>query len=82
MSYVGIDPRLTMLFFAAFALLVPIVLMALAVAVGVAVVRRTSPAAPVAPAAGATPLDILKMRYAKGEISKEQFDEMRRALES
>ena len=27
-----------------------------------------------------TPLDILKVRYARGEISKEQFDEMRRDL--
>ena len=26
------------------------------------------------------PLDILKVRYARGEISKEQFDEMRRDL--
>jgi putative membrane protein len=28
------------------------------------------------------PLDILKRRYAAGEIAKEQFDEMRRNLES
>ncbi len=27
-----------------------------------------------------TPLDILKMRLAKGEISKEQFDEMKELL--
>ncbi len=30
--------------------------------------------------AGQTPFDILKARYAKGEITKEQFDEMRRVL--
>ncbi len=27
-----------------------------------------------------TPIEILKARYAKGEITKEQFDEMRRNL--
>jgi putative membrane protein len=29
-----------------------------------------------------TALDILKERYARGEISKEQYDEMRRDLET
>lgn len=28
-----------------------------------------------------TPLDILKKRYAKGEITKEQFDEMKKNIE-
>ena len=32
------------------------------------------------PASGQTPFDILKARYAKGEISKEQFEEMKRNL--
>lgn len=32
------------------------------------------------PSAGQTPLTILQARYAKGEITKEQFDEMRRDL--
>lgn len=29
-----------------------------------------------------TPLEILKRRYASGEITKEQFEEIKRALES
>jgi len=29
-----------------------------------------------------TPLEILKKRYARGEISKDQFEEMRRDIES
>ncbi len=33
-----------------------------------------------ASATGQTPLGILKTRYAKGEITKEQFEEMKRAL--
>lgn len=29
---------------------------------------------------GQTPLDILKMRYARGEITKEQYEQMRQDL--
>jgi putative membrane protein len=31
---------------------------------------------------GQTPLEILKTRYARGEISKEEFDQMREDLDS
>lgn len=33
-----------------------------------------------APVAGQTPLDILRARYARGEITKEQFEELKRDL--
>ncbi len=38
--------------------------------------RLIPPAAP----AGQTPLDILQMRYARGEITKEQYEQMKRDL--
>jgi putative membrane protein len=38
--------------------------------------RNTGQAAP----RGESPLDVLKRRYAAGEINKEQFEEMKRAL--
>jgi len=34
------------------------------------------------PTAAETPLEILKRRYASGELTKEQFEEMRRTLDS
>lgn len=34
------------------------------------------------PTATETPLEILKRRYASGEVTKEQFEEMRRTLNS
>lgn len=40
--------------------------------------QHTSTGAP--SAAGQAPLAILQARYAKGEITKEQFDEMKRDL--
>ncbi len=33
------------------------------------------------PPTGQTPLDMLKARYARGEITQEQFQEMRRAID-
>lgn len=41
--------------------------------------RGGSPSAGLKPA-GESPLEILKRRYAGGEITKEKFDEMRRTL--
>jgi len=40
----------------------------------------TSSAPTSTPAARETPVDILQTRYAKGEITKEQFEEMKRDL--
>ena len=32
------------------------------------------------PSAGETPLDVLKMRYAKGEITKDEFERMKKDI--
>ncbi|MBI4670899.1 MAG: SHOCT domain-containing protein [Chloroflexi bacterium] len=42
---------------------------------------RASSAAPLPPPHGETPLDILKARYARGELTKEQFDQIKKDLE-
>lgn len=34
------------------------------------------------PVLGQTPLDVLKTRYAKGEITKEEFDQIKRDLDA
>ena len=46
----------------------------------VVTLARNNPGAAARTAAGQTPLAILQARYAKGEITKEQFDQLRRDL--
>lgn len=61
-----------------------IALIALAVAVVVLMVRwlgGTGGAAPPPAAPGRTPLDILKERFARGEIDEEEYTRRRRTLE-
>ena len=45
---------------------------------GVAAATRNQPSPPASPE---DPLQVLKLRFARGEITKEQFEEMKRALE-
>lgn len=41
---------------------------------------RNAGQSPVSTTRGESPLDILKVRYARGEITREQYEEMRRDL--
>jgi putative membrane protein len=51
-----------------------------AVIVGVILLIRSVGAAPGGPAQS-TPLDVLKRRYAAGEVTREQYEQMRKDLE-
>lgn len=71
--------------FALLSMIVPAVLIGIAVYIAVRLARRPEPASVHAASAAtpaSTPLDVLKMRYAQGEITKEQFDAMKRDLSS
>jgi len=61
-----------------FGLIVPLLLIG---AVAYALGWRPQFNQPQPPQAGQTPLEILKARYARGEIDREQYDQMRRDLE-
>ncbi len=52
---------------------IPILIIALGVSIGLRLTRK-------ADMTRETPLDILKARYARGEITKQQFEEMKRDL--
>ncbi len=72
-------------FFNPLGVILSLVFWALIIAGGVLLVmwlvRGLAGSSPTSTAAtGPSPLDILKMRYAKGEITKEQFEEMKRDL--
>jgi len=43
-------------------------------------VRRSAPASPPQQPAQPSPIDIAKARYAKGEITREEFEELKRTL--
>ncbi len=53
----------------------PVLVIGLGVWLGLSFARRNS-----RPVEAATPLDVLRMRYAKGELTKEQFESMKRDI--
>ncbi|MBN2398210.1 MAG: SHOCT domain-containing protein [Deltaproteobacteria bacterium] len=58
------------------------ILLLIAIILIVYALVRASKTGGLGPSPEETPLDILKRRYAKGEITKEQFDEMKKDLEA
>ncbi len=59
-----------------------VVIIALALVVYALVVRGKDIRVPGSPQAGETPVEILQKRYARGEITKEEFDRIRDDIES
>jgi len=57
-----------------------IVVVALIIAGTIVFIRMASAGTAPSPSAPDTPLDILKRRYAQGELTKEQFEEMKRTV--
>lgn len=73
-------------FFSPLGAILMLVFWALIIAGGVLLVvwlvRSLAGASPTSSATtGPSPLDVLKMRYARGEITREQFEQMKRDLE-
>ncbi len=67
-----LEPRLTIVLITLLLLILPLFVVVIGVLLGIRVFRGGhSP----------SPLDVIKMRYAKGEITKEQYEEMRKELE-
>jgi len=69
--------------FSIFGMLIPVLLLILVVAGVVWLAQglgRGSSSPPAAGSSAESPLDILKRRYAQGEITKEQFEQMKRDL--
>jgi len=59
-----------------------VVVVAVLIIVYVLLVRRSGDGLSESSGMGETPLEILKKRYARGEISKEAFDRMKDDIES
>ncbi len=62
-------------------LIVLLLLLIVGIVAAVLIVRSRGQASNAAPVSQ-TPLDILKMRYARGEINREQFEAMRQDVEA
>jgi putative membrane protein len=50
------------------------------IALVVWVVRRISQSASTTPGSPASPMEIARVRYARGEITREEFEDLKRAL--
>lgn len=73
------DGGWTMMFFGPLFMIITLVALVAAIVLGVRYLGGMPGSSPLLPSAK-TPLDILKERFAKGEIDKTEFEERRRVL--